>query len=163
MILYEGTLDCAHHCTYWEENSGVCNTFSYDQNTKKCKLAKLAFIEDPLPGEDFVSIMIDTAVIDTLEMRCRGGEHCCVRNDVKMCGEGDGDCNHDRDCDSGLICGDDNCSQQVSGERDGGGDDDHDKDCTKCNDQAQKSFQSLMNFILIGKTPKWFSAPHKNL
>ena len=130
MILYEGTLDCAHHCTYWEENSGVCNTFSYDQNTKKCKLAKLAFIEDPLPGEDFVSIMIDTAVIDTLEMRCRGGEHCCVRNDVKMCGEGDGDCNHDRDCDSGLICGDDNCSQQVSEERDGGGDDDDgDKGC----------------------------------
>ena len=127
MILYEGTLDCAHHCTYWEENSGVCNTFSYDQNTKKCKLAKLAFIEDPLPGEDFVSIMIDTAIIDTLEMRCRGGEHCCVRNDVKMCGEGDGDCNHDRDCDSGLICGDDNCSQQVS---DGGGDDDDgDKGC----------------------------------
>ena len=58
--------------------------------------------------------MTDTEVIDNLELRCRGGEHCCVRNEVRMCGVGDGDCHHDHDCDTGLICGDNNCNQAVS-------------------------------------------------
>ena len=33
---------------------------------------------------------------------------------LRMCGEGEGDCDTDSDCDIGLVCGDNNCSSQVS-------------------------------------------------
>ena len=49
---------------------------------------------------------------ERLELRCRGGDHCCVRNDVRLCREGEGDCARDSDCDVGLICGQNNCGGQ---------------------------------------------------
>ena len=67
----------------------------------------------PLPGETAVSIMTGIDALDSLEMRCRGGDGCCVKNNLKMCGEGDGDCNNDYDCDVGLVCRKDNCGQSV--------------------------------------------------
>ena len=59
-----------------------------------------------------MAIMVDTEVVESLEMKCRGGEHCCMRNNVKMCQSGEGDCQQDIDCGEGLICGEDNCNNQ---------------------------------------------------
>merc|ERR1712227_1107919 len=38
---------------------------------------------------------------------CDGGDTCCTSSN--KCGEGEGDCDADADCQSGLICGKDNC------------------------------------------------------
>ena len=105
-------LACAHKCLYWEEKSGLCNSYHYDSSSGTCQLAKLTFLEDPGPGETSLAIMVETEESERLEMRCRGGEGCCVRNDVKLCSEGEGDCHQDSDCDVGLVCGDNNCNQQ---------------------------------------------------
>ena len=43
--------------------------------------------------------------------RCDGGsgqKDCCGLKGYK-CGEGEGDCDKDDDCKSGLVCGTDNC------------------------------------------------------
>ena len=32
--------------------------------------------------------MVEISALSRLEMKCRGGYHCCIRNDVKLCGEG---------------------------------------------------------------------------
>ena len=56
--------------------------------------------------------MVDTEEVELLEMKCRGGEHCCVRNSVRLCQAGEGDCQTDIDCGEGLICGQNNCGQQ---------------------------------------------------
>ena len=37
---------------------------------------------------------------------CDGGDSCCSSDN--MCGDGEGDCDHDGDCLSG-VCGTDNC------------------------------------------------------
>merc|ERR1719150_3046153 len=37
---------------------------------------------------------------------CNGGDSCCSSDN--MCGDGEGDCDHDGDCLSG-VCGTDNC------------------------------------------------------
>merc|ERR1712055_18177 len=39
--------------------------------------------------------------------KCLGGDECCEKD--KLCGEGEGDCDHDSDCKSGLFCGHNNC------------------------------------------------------
>ena len=40
-------------------------------------------------------------------LECDGGDTCCTSSN--KCGEGEGDCDADADCQSGLICGKDNC------------------------------------------------------
>ena len=75
-----GHLDCAHSCHYWETLEGTCNTYNYEETSRTCNLAKLTFLEDPAPGEAWLAIMVDTGVLEGLELRCRGGESCCVRN-----------------------------------------------------------------------------------
>ena len=105
-------LSCAQLCLYWQEKAGLCNSYHYQNTTASCQLAKLTFLEDPAPGETALSIMVDTEEVEGLEMKCRGGEHCCVRNSVRLCQAGEGDCQTDIDCGEGLICGQDNCGQQ---------------------------------------------------
>ena len=56
---------------------------------------------------------------------CNGGDDCCserVFGQLK-CGKGEGDCDHDDDCQPGLFCGQDNCQ--------GSGFDKSDDCCTK--------------------------------
>ena len=105
-------LQCAQSCLYWEVRDGTCNSYRYEKNTGSCLLAKLTFLEDPAPWETALAIMVDTAAEEELEMRCRGGEGCCVRNDVRLCSAGEGDCHRDTDCEVGLVCGDNNCNSQ---------------------------------------------------
>ena len=38
---------------------------------------------------------------------CVGGDSCCVEG---ACGENEGDCDADSDCQAGFICGSDNCN-----------------------------------------------------
>ena len=61
------------------------------------------------------TIMVLQTSLDTLPMTCRGGDHCCARNDVKLCAQDEGDCNTDQDCAGSLVCGDNNCPQSVRG------------------------------------------------
>ena len=58
-------------------------------------------------------MMVLQSSLDTLPMTCRGGDHCCARNDVKLCAQDEGDCNSDQDCAGSLVCGDNNCPQSV--------------------------------------------------
>ena len=44
---------------------------------------------------------------------CTGGDKCCTSDD--KCGVDEGDCDKDEDCQDGLICGKNNCSNK-SGE-----------------------------------------------
>ena len=106
-------LDCAHRCLYWETVEKLCNSFHYEASTETCQLASLTFLEDPRPGETSLAIMLDTSAGERLELRCRGGERCCVRNEVRLCGEGEGDCHHHSDCAEGLVCGLNNCNKTV--------------------------------------------------
>ena len=74
--------------------------------------------------------MLNSLHNENLRMTCRGGYHCCSSNSNRLCGEGkvkffmllgglisvlsgDGDCNHDGDCEGSLICGNNNCNQEV--------------------------------------------------
>ena len=77
------------------------------------------------------TMMVLQTSLDTLPMTCRGGDHCCARNDykllllllyhyyyrndVKLCAQDEGDCNTDQDCAGSLVCGDNNCPQSVRG------------------------------------------------
>ena len=80
-------LECANQCSWLQKKSGTCNSYHYDEASKTCKMAKLGYLEDPLPGEASQQMMINTGVLSGLEMRCRGGHHCCAKYDDK-CGEG---------------------------------------------------------------------------
>ena len=59
------------------------------------------------------SMMVLQSSLATLPMTCRGGEHCCARNGVKLCSLNEGDCDSDLDCEGSLVCGDNNCPQSV--------------------------------------------------
>ena len=52
-------LQCAHSCLHYntQYGAGKCNAFSYTGQT--CELAKLSFLEDPAPGKDEKSIMVE--------------------------------------------------------------------------------------------------------
>jgi hypothetical protein len=50
-----------------------------------------------------------------LPHHCRGGRHCCSRNNLSECGEGEGDCEEDRDCAGLLVCGTNNCAVKSGG------------------------------------------------
>ena len=101
-------LACSHQC-----EAGLCNSYHYEETTGSCHLADLTFLEDPAPGETALAIMVDTGVVESLEMKCRGGAHCCVRNNVRMCQSGERDCQADIDCGEVLICGENNCNNQA--------------------------------------------------
>ena len=46
------------------------------------------------------------------ELVCRGeDDNCCTTSDP--CGEGEGDCDDDFDCQVGLICGNSNCKNKT--------------------------------------------------
>jgi len=45
---------------------------------------------------------------------CDGGNSCCVNG---ICGEGEGDCDSNSDCNSNLVCGKDNCKTGFPGDR----------------------------------------------
>ena len=45
---------------------------------------------------------------------CLGGDSCCTGS--SLCGEGEGDCDEDRDCAGDLVCGTDNCSRGPLGQ-----------------------------------------------
>ena len=44
---------------------------------------------------------------------CNGGNTCCTPDN--KCGEDEGDCDADNDCQDGLKCGIDNCSNKGNG------------------------------------------------
>ena len=44
---------------------------------------------------------------------CHGGNTCCTPDN--KCGEDEGDCDTDNDCQDGLKCGEDNCSNKGNG------------------------------------------------
>ena len=75
----------------------------------------LTFLEDPAPGSSPVPLMVSSNVIHDLDMTCRGGEHCCGKEDTRICVEAEGDCDHDDECEGTLQCGTDNCPVQSGG------------------------------------------------
>ena len=105
------TIECARQCLHHQSSgSGVCNAYSYSNVSLLCELATLTFLEDPLPdGSDGgeKKVMVASGVLHTLPRTCRGGDHCCRPDDP--CALGEGDCNHDHDCQGVMICGEDNC------------------------------------------------------
>ena len=104
-------LDCAGKCQIRHSVDGNCNAFKYDNSSDLCDMGLVTFLEDPGPGETAVAIMVDTEVIDSLGRVCRGGESCCGPEATRTCGEGEGDCQGDWDCEGTLQCGEDNCAQ----------------------------------------------------
>ena len=91
-------------------------------------MAVLDFLEDPLENETPKDILVDLSVIEEIPMYCRGGEHCCYIGHANRCGEGEGDCNTDNDCDGSLVCGQNNCLKTRNA---GGLYDDQDDCCEK--------------------------------
>ena len=53
--------------------------------------------------------MVDFEAPTYIDKICRGGEHCCNRGKLNLCGIGEGDCNTDNDCGGVLMCGKNNC------------------------------------------------------
>jgi hypothetical protein len=50
-----------------------------------------------------------------IERLSRGGHGCCQRNSNRLCGLGEGDCEHDYDCEGQLVCGKNNCATTSGG------------------------------------------------
>ena len=59
-------LDCAHSCLYWEVREEICNSYSFEKLSSDCHLAKLAFLEDPSPGETSHLVMVDERALEIL-------------------------------------------------------------------------------------------------
>merc|ERR1711962_840414 len=61
-------------------------------------------------GDQSVMCDCDTGFTGSFceEKMCDGGDSCCGAKWHK-CGEGEGDCDYDTDCQNGLTCGLDNC------------------------------------------------------
>ena len=85
--------------------------FSYNEEDKSCNLADLDYLEDPDVGQVAQTIFINSALVSSLKMYCRGGEQCCHRGHLGECGIGEGDCNDDIDCAGSLVCGKNNCGK----------------------------------------------------
>ena len=90
-----------------------------------CDLAFLTYLEDPDVGQKEKEIMIDFDVPPLIDKICRGGEHCCNRGKLNLCGIGEGDCDTDNDCSGVLMCGKNNCMKW----RPAGGRWDEEDDC----------------------------------
>ena len=82
---------------------------SFNKSLQQCEMAVLDFLEDPIETETPKDILVDLSVIEEIPMHCRGGEHCCYKGHANQCGEGEGDCNTDNDCEGALVCGHNNC------------------------------------------------------
>ena len=106
-------LTCAGHCQDRAQSSGDCNSFNYQAASSQCELGSLTFLEDPAPGESSVRLMVVEELVDSLKMYCRGGDGCCGVGSNRLCGEGEGDCDHDDQCAGLLECGQDNCATKV--------------------------------------------------
>ena len=65
--------------------------------------------------ETAVTFMLSEAELERLDMTCRGGEGCCGREPGRQCGEGEGDCDDDGQCQGLLQCGSDNCQTKSGG------------------------------------------------
>ena len=104
-------IDCAGKCQIRQGKSGDCNAFKFDNESDSCAMGVVTFLEDPGPGENPETIMMDTDIIPSLNQVCRGGESCCGPEATRTCGEGEGDCQGDGDCQGTLQCGKDNCAQ----------------------------------------------------
>lgn len=89
-------LDCASKCQKKQSESSQCNAFQY--RDKLCHLGVVNFLEDPAPGQEPVTIMIQDDIMETLPMTCRGGDNCCGKESTHQCGLGQGDCDHDDQC-----------------------------------------------------------------
>jgi hypothetical protein len=87
-----------------------------------------------LPGRISKEIFVSVESVPKLPMHCRGGHHCCNKDHLNMCLEGEGDCNSDTDCAGVLKCGNNNC---LSFHPAGGGQWDAEDDCCerKCTPQ----------------------------
>ena len=46
-------------------------------------------------------------MISYFHKECDGEDSCCTTEN--QCGENEGDCDNDADCNPGLVCGTDNC------------------------------------------------------
>ena len=78
-------IDCAGKCQIRQGQTGDCNAFKFDNESDSCDLGLLTFLEDPGPGESSETIMMDTGIIPSLNMVCRGGERCCGPEDTRSC------------------------------------------------------------------------------
>merc|ERR1712126_664692 len=54
-----------------------------------------------------VSVLVIFYIIDPSTSSCVGGDTCCTPNN--KCGQWEGDCDTNNDCQEGLECGTDNC------------------------------------------------------
>ena len=73
--------------------------------------SQLTYLEDPAPGEAAEDILVSLSAAKSLDRYCRGGEHCCQRDNKNLCKEGKGDCNSDLECEGLLECGNNNCDR----------------------------------------------------
>ena len=78
-------------------------------------MLKVTFLEDPDIDDTAVSFMLSGEEVESLDMTCRGGESCCGRESNRQCGEGEGDCDEDEQCQGLLQCGTDNCQTKTGG------------------------------------------------
>ena len=78
-------------------------------------MLKVTFLEDPDVDETAVSFMLSGEEVESLDMTCRGGAACCGRESHRQCGEGEGDCDEDGQCQGLLQCGEDNCQTKSGG------------------------------------------------
>ena len=94
---------------------------------------------------------------------CTGGDKCCSSDD--KCGVDEGDCDKDEDCQDGLICGKNNCSNKSGEEWD-----DSD-DCCYAPSKRWKylnwkgtylttSFQDLLNYVCFVKLYVYIDQVH---
>ena len=68
---------------------------------------QLTFLEEPSPGHTAVTMMVATEAAAGLKLYCRGGEGCCGREAERLCGVGEGDCDHDDQVTHGCRVGND--------------------------------------------------------
>jgi len=91
--------ECAQGCSKEAE----CTAFTYVQKTKCCYLKKGDAKSNKVAAPGLIS-----GDNTCRGLRCNGiNNGCCTK--ATPCLEGDGDCDNDGECASGLICGMDNC------------------------------------------------------
>ena len=56
-----------------------------------------------------MAIIVYAGVSDNMDQVFLGGESWCGPELTRLCGEGEGDCQRDEDCEGTLQCGKDNC------------------------------------------------------
>ena len=92
--------------SYWSSSADCCEGKMYCIHISLIQKLKTKFLQ-PLVSFCFECISDSDA-------SCNGGFHddissCCTRS--KPCKEGQGDCDKDYHCESGLVCGKNNCDK----------------------------------------------------